>query len=390
MDATLFTKMLSDKHIRDLRKLSYKYADADINEFVEILKSGVYKKLPITDFRGKNLVYMDNIAQVDMKSVRLLLVRQDTRNPYGLSAMEEEIASTLTIESIDFNRDSVRKILQGYAPADEQEKRIYGLKTGLEFIADSSNTITEENIFRLYDMAIGQYLADDDKLKPGAYYRHDAVYIVGQSVEHTGLPHGKLPEYMGRFASFICEDNMHNTLLKAAVIHFYAAYIHPYFDGNGRMARLLQMWYLNQQGFSSAMFIPFSGYIERSRREYYKAYTYCEENSKISGIIDVTPFLSYFTEQVYNKLDVTVPQPDTLEKYTLALANGLITAKERDLWVYVMSAYGDGEFSTKQLERDFGNAAYATIRGFVTKFTKLGLLTVHNYSNRVKYTVKED
>ena len=36
MDAALFTKMLSDKSILDLRKLSYKFPKADIREFVEL------------------------------------------------------------------------------------------------------------------------------------------------------------------------------------------------------------------------------------------------------------------------------------------------------------------------------------------------------------------
>ena len=43
---------------------------------------------------------------------------------------------------------------------------------------------------------------------------------------------------------------------------------------------------------------------------------------------------------------------------------------------------------TKQLEKDFGNAAYATIRSFVLKFEKLGLLKSTQYGNRVKYTVR--
>ena len=42
---------------------------------------------------------------------------------------------------------------------------------------------------------------------------------------------------------------------------------------------------------------------------------------------------------------------------------------------------------TKQLEKDFGNAAYATIRSFVLKFEKLGLLKSTQYGNRVKYAV---
>ena len=38
-----------------------------------------------------------------------------------------------------------------------------------------------------------------------------------------------------------------NDLLKAALIHFCLAYLHPWFDGNGRMARLIHLWYLVQQ-----------------------------------------------------------------------------------------------------------------------------------------------
>ena len=45
--------------------------------------------------------------------------------------------------------------------------------------------------------------------------------------------------------------------------------------------------------------------------------------------------------------------------------------------------YGDAEFSTKQLEKDFGDAAYATIRSFVLKFEKLGLIKSTQYGNRM-------
>ena len=50
--------------------------------------------------------------------------------------------------------------------------------------------------------------------------------------------------------------------------------------------------------------------------------------------------------------------------------------------------YGDAEFSTKQLEKDFGDAAYATIRSFVLKFEKLGLIKSTQYGKRMKYAVR--
>lgn len=387
MDALLFAKMLTDPSIIDLRKLGYKYPEADMEEFLHLLKETVYTELPLPDFSGTPLVYLENVTQVHMKSLKALLQPQSSGS-FGLQAMEEEITSTLEIEGIDTSRDSVRRILRGYAPESDEESRIYGMKKGLDFISDPSHPMTEENIFQLYQMTVGEFLKETDLLLPGQFYRHDAVYVVGKNVEHAGLPYQKLPEYMRRLAVFTQQESKMNDLLKAAVIHFYVAYLHPYFDGNGRMARLLHLWYLVQSGYPSALFVPFSALINRSRKDYYKAYTLAEGNAKLSSVMDVTPFLTYFIREVYHKLDHVMPAAQTTDQFREVLASGRVTEKEQKLWNYVLSAYGTEPFSTKQLEKNYGDAAYATIRGFVKKFEEFGLLDSQKYGNRVKYWVK--
>mgnify|MGYP004664802665 FL=1 len=388
MDAALFTKMLSDKSVLDLRKLGYKFPTADMREFIGLLKNGFYHLLPLKDFSGRNLVYLNGITQVRLSAAKVLLTPQNSTQLYGVKAMEEEIISTFTIEQVDFTRDSVRRILSGFAPSDESENRIFGMKKGLEFISDPTNQITEESIHHLYETAIGAYLPEEDRLLPGNFYRHDSVYVMGTKIEHTGLSWQALPERMGELVAFIHEESEINDLLKAALIHFYMAYLHPYFDGNGRMARLMHLWYLVQQGYSSALFVPLSEYINKSRKGYYDAYTLVEENARISGIVDATPFLVYFIENIYHKLNGALPTAQTSAAFQAVLSQGQVTEKEKLLWEFVLSAYGDAEFSTKQLEKDFGNAAYATIRSFVLKFEKLGLLKSTQYGNRVKYAVR--
>lgn len=387
MDAELFANMLSDKNIIDFRKLGYKYPQADLREFVELLKNGFYKTLPLKDFYGKNLVYLESVAQVRLSAAKLLLTPQSNGQIYGRKAMEDEILSTFTIEQIDTSRDSVRKILSGYAPTTESENRIYGMKKGLEFIGNPQHKITEENIFHLYTITVGAFLSEENRLLPNHKYRHDSVYVVGNKVEHIGLPWKMLPTYMENLVNFINQESTMNDLLKAALIHFYIAYLHPWFDGNGRMARLIHLWYLVQQRYSSALFVPLSEYIEKSRRDYYNAYTLAERNAQISSIMDVTPFLVYFIENVYHKLAATVPASNTTATFQKALERGNVTEKEFALWQFVLTAYGNSLFSTKQLEKDFGNAAYATIRAFVLKFEKLGLLQSVKYGNRTKYQI---
>ena len=192
---------------------------------------------------------------------------------------------------------------------------------------------------------------------------------------------------MKSLIEFINADDNINDLIKAAIIHFYLAYIHPYIDGNGRIARLLHLWFLIQKGYQSALFIPFSSNIEKSRKAYYDAYTMIEENRKLSGNVDVTPFVMYFVNDVYNKMSDGSTSVDTIAVYEEALKSGKITEKEKQLWQFVLSCYGTDEFSTKQLEKDFGNAAYATIRAFVLKFEDLDLLSSAKYGTRVKYRV---
>lgn len=384
MDAIKFSKMLSDKHIVDFKKLKYKYPN-DFDEFVEILKSSYYEKLPVNDFKGNSIVYLNSCTGVNLDAVKLLYTSQSSA--YGTKALEEEIVATSAIESIDFNRDSVRNIMKGLAPKDEEENRIFGLKQGFEFISHKENKITEENIYKLYMMTIGNFLDDESKLKQGNYYRHDTVYVMSDKVEHSGIDHKKLHEYMKSFVEFANAKDSINDLSKATMLHFYIAYLHPYFDGNGRMARLIQMWFLIQKGYESTLFVPFSSYVEKSRKKYYDAYTLVEENYKLSGVIDITPFLIYFIQNVYEKMIDNTVKSNTLEKYNLALSAGEITEKEAKLWQFVLSTYAGDTFTTKQLEKDFCDVAFATVRTFVLKFTDLGLLNAQKMKNKVLYSI---
>ena len=384
MDAILFSKMLSDKHSVDLKKLKHKYPD-EFNNYIKTLKEGYYKGLPLLDFNGNQTVFLSSCTNINLDAVKLLYTAQN--DSYGISSVEDEIISTSSIESIDFSRDSVRSIMKGYAPKDEAENRIFGLKKGFEFISDKTIRITEENLYTLYMMAVGDFLDDESKLALGHYYRHDEVFVVGSEIEHAGIDHRKLGKYMKSLIAFANAKDDINDLVKASMLHFYIAYLHPYFDGNGRMARLVHMWFLVQCGYETTLFVPLSSYIERSRKKYYNAFTLVEDNYKFSGVIDLTPFLVYYNENVYNRITDQQVAVDVLEKYKELLDSGKITAKEAELWQFVLSFYAGNPFTTKQLEKDFGNAAYATIRSFVLKFTDYGLLTATQMKNKVFYRI---
>ncbi|WP_205140043.1 Fic family protein [Faecalicoccus pleomorphus] len=383
MEITKFLEILHDKKFMDYRKMSNKYPDT-FQEYLDTL-SIFYKKLPLEDAQGNFMVFLEEPLKIQTSTLRTLF--QNQSDLYSAKSLETEIIATSAIENIDFSRDSVRSILSGQASKNEEEKRIEGLKKGLEFISDPGNKITEENLYKLYKMAIGKYLDEENQLKEGNLYHHDSVYVVGTKVEHTGISYKQVPSYMKSLVKYINQKDDIQDLIKACIIHFYIAYVHPWFDGNGRMARLVHLWFLVQRGYQSVLFIPFSSFIEKTRKQYYDAYQTIEDNYRYTHKIDVTPFLLYFINNVYNKIEQPL-QEDTLSVYRLALNQKKITNKEDKLWKFVLSYFGTEEFSTKELEKAYGDAAYATIRSFVLKFTDLGLLTVISYTTKNKYRVK--
>lgn len=383
MEITKFLEILHDKKFMDYRKMSNKYPDT-FQEYLDTL-SIFYKKLPLEDAQGNFMVFLEEPLKIQTSTLRTLF--QNQSDLYSAKSLETEIIATSAIENIDFSRDNVRSILSGQASKNEEEKRIEGLKKGLEFISDPGNKITEENLYKLYKMAIGKYLDEENQLKEGNLYHHDSVYVVGTKVEHTGISYKQVPSYMKSLVKYINQKDDIQDLIKACIIHFYIAYVHPWFDGNGRMARLVHLWFLVQRGYQSVLFIPFSSFIEKTRKQYYDAYQTIEDNYRYTHKIDVTPFLLYFINNVYNKIEQPL-QEDTLSVYRLALNQKKITNKEDKLWKFVLSYFGTEEFSTKELEKAYGDAAYATIRSFVLKFTDLGLLTVISYTTKNKYRVK--
>lgn len=387
MDIKELAKMINDKHFFDLKKMQYKYSPESVSEMLEALMEMSYTQLPLKDFAGMPCAYIAAQSLVSTSVLKKLLAANTSKALFGLKAMEEEIDSTLKIENIQSSRESVRKILQGFAPEGEEENRIYGMKKGLDFISDPANRITEENLHHLYMLSVGEFLDADDKLPENKFYRNDVVFVVGDKPYHQGLSAKLLPGYMGNLVRFANQKDDIPELAKACMLHFYIAYLHPYFDGNGRTARLVHLWYLVQQGFSSTLFYAFSKHINNSKNKYYNSFTAIEENYKISKLVDMTPFIRYFNENVYDKIDMASNETPMLQILAQAMREGKITQKERDLWNFVLSAYGESQFSTKQLEKDFGNAAYATIRGFVLKFEKMGLLSSQQMGNRVKYQV---
>jgi|GEM_PF-5509135 len=73
MEAKKFAAILSDKYLIDLKRMQHKYSAADVAEMIGLLQKNILKDLPLWDFEGQPLVYLENRVRLSMAAARLHL-----------------------------------------------------------------------------------------------------------------------------------------------------------------------------------------------------------------------------------------------------------------------------------------------------------------------------
>jgi Fic family protein len=100
-----------------------------------------------------------------------------------------------------------------------------------------------------------------------------------------------LENEMNLFLNWLNSDNEKNTLLKAAIAHLWFVTIHPFDDGNGRLARTITDMLLTRADGIPQRFYSMSAQIRAERKEYYNILEKTQ-----GGTTDITAWLTWFLE----------------------------------------------------------------------------------------------
>lgn len=109
-------------------------------------------------------------------------------------------------------------------------------------------------------------------------------------VVHVPETPERIEERMKQLFAYL-EDSNDSAVIKSIVFHFYCVYVHPFCDGNGRIARATSSAYLGKNGFEFFSNVPVSKVINESLSRYYHSIAVSEELHKNN--IDITPFVVY-------------------------------------------------------------------------------------------------
>ncbi len=103
--------------------------------------------------------------------------------------------------------------------------------------------------------------------QPGTVLKNEAT---GDIVYTPPCSEQEILELLANLEDYINSDNELDPLIKLAVIHYQFEAIHPFYDGNGRTGRILNILYLVLKGLLESPILYLSKYIIRNKQDYYK------------------------------------------------------------------------------------------------------------------------
>jgi len=211
--------------------------------------------------------------------------------------MYSSISGTAAIEGNPITEEDVKKIAEGqdleeYTKKDKQEIinliKAYNLVSSKDF-TDNPFILTEDLIRELHKIITDQ--VPDEHNIPGRY-RNGIVHIGDKA--HGGIytPPRILEDVnnlMKEFVSWINSDEITKTspFIRAAIAHYHFCIIHPFWDGNGRTARLIEAIILQAADIKYAP-KELSNFYYRNVDDYYIAFSKSIKLKK-----DVTPFIEF-------------------------------------------------------------------------------------------------
>ena len=250
-----------------------------------------------------------------------LLGRMSALGFEGLSqqveAVTQEIIGSSRIEGVTLNADSVRSSVARHlgletACSERSDHYTEGVVNAMMQATQAfAEPLTAERMFGWHAAFFPTGYSDGYKITVANWrVGNEPMQVVSgpmgkEKVHFVAPPSDIVPAIMEQLIAWCNTPNDTDPILRAAIAHLWFVTIHPFDDGNGRMARTITEMMLARADNSSQRFYSLSAEIMKQRKEYYDV---LEQAQK--GPIDVTPWLLWFIKTLRNALVFSLQTTD--------------------------------------------------------------------------------
>lgn len=233
----------------------------------------------------------------------------------GFSTKEETALTTLTMdviksseiegEKLDYDqvRSSIARRLginvDGMVSANRNVEGVVEMM--LDATQHYKKPLTEERLFGWHAALFPSGYSGMHKIEVGRYRSGEMQIVSGamgkEKVHYDAVPAERVKNEMNHFLNWFNEETKIDQVMKAAIAHFWFIIIHPFDDGNGRIARAITDLLLARADNSTERYYSMSSHIMIERKQYYAVLQKAQHKSG-----DITEWLYWFLHCLKNAL----------------------------------------------------------------------------------------
>lgn len=250
---------------------------------------------------------------------------------------ENQVLATHFSTSIEGNPlstlDVTNIILGDQIPVTKSEKEVKNYFSVLNMVFVLARK--REPITTVLTRNLHHELMKDIELKDLGEFRNGPVFVGHKTMTEVVVKHNppfhtrkEIEDALTDLFTWVIEEETMHPLLRAAVLHHQFAYIHPFFDGNGRMARILTTYFLLLKHYEVAKYFILDDYYDVDRHLYSDTLHTADKGDK-------TQWIEYFLDGIANSLQAALARITKLKGKNLDDVTGekrvLVTAREEDV-----------------------------------------------------------
>lgn len=263
------------------------------------------KTIPLLDINGESFHFtqpdliFESLHEIDMGTggniqIPSEITNQETRDRYYISSLIEEAITSSQLEGAATTREVAKEMLRmNRTPRDRSEQMILNNFLTMRRIGELRDEPLNPTLILEIHRIITEHTLDDPSAA-GRFRTQDediGVWTSDNLLLHNPPPTAELAGRMTamcEFANGKIPDTFIHPIIRAIILHFWLAYDHPFYDGNGRAARALFYWSMLHNRYWLFEFISISSILRKALSKYARSFLYTETDEN-----DLTYFIVY-------------------------------------------------------------------------------------------------
>jgi len=347
------------------------------------IKSMYVPKFTITNKILKNIGSIEASKEVIDNAPLLPYFEKEFRE----DAMARTVHYGTHIEGNELNLAEAEKVLLGQqiTARDRDIQEVINYRKVMNFIGNLRTQETkynEELIKEIHKLTVEKILVQE---QCGVFRKTQVVVKNSTTGEISFRPPMAvaIPFQIRNLMEFVesAQDEDIHPVLKSGIVHYELVRIHPFLDGNGRVARALAILILYQDGYDIRKFFSLEEYFDKDAAKYYEALQSVEKNDG-----DLTHWLEYFTLGLSIELSKIREKVESISvdakiKEKLGGLPILLTPRQLKIIEYIQKI---GYLQNQAFEQLFPMVSEDTVLNEIKALVKSGIIKKHGVTKGAK------